>query len=675
MDRISRFFIRRLRHLARREARRNALLHGLIGCWMVEEGGHMLRLYGPAFDTSGLTGDLDRDLVWFRRRFGSPPVGPLSLTGPKPGVGVTAGITVEDAAARTPAIQPPATLVPYRQRKGRTVQGRVPESSFDRRSHAVRLVSAAAEPLSVSQVVTALLLARAVRQGARPLRDVVQAIKHATPVVALHAPVGGFEREVSRLLEKSCFVPGGPFAMIDGDYMFNDDYLDVQDAETRRRIVVFRGKGVHRGNGDSLRRRLVGAIARDLPVVAIAEKRTDIPEALQISADATLTTGWLDQAFLGDVVEALYPDAALEGLGLPADWDAYHLSLEDIILAFRPGRAVADALIVLDLLAKRNREDAEDEEEGNDGERKASSARSKGSDKKTEKPANPSDLSKPKSSESDNSGRWKKDKPSGTEIIQPEPQVGASSGDEAKRAKPPLTVETLSGYGKAKSWALDLKADLADYDAGRLDWTDMSSRLLLYGPPGTGKTTFARALCNTLQTPLVVTSVSTWLQGGHLNDVIDKMVKTFAEAKAMAPCILFVDEIDGIGKRQPAEREHADYWNTVVNKCLELLDGAVKSEGVIVIGATNRPEDIDEAIKRSGRLETHIEIPKPDVPTLAEILAHHLGSDLEAVVADVGLDRIGGSALEPTVGDRDPMAAAADDEQEAGRRERRGGRS
>ena len=151
------------------------------------------------------------------------------------------------------------------------------------------------------------------------------------------------------------------------------------------------------------------------------------------------------------------------------------------------------------------------------------------------------------------------------------------------------------------------------------------------------------------------------------------MVKTFAEAKAMAPCILFVDEIDGIGKRQPAEREHADYWNTVVNKCLELLDGAVKSEGVIVIGATNRPEDIDEAIKRSGRLETHIEVPKPDVPTLAEILAHHLGDDLEAVAADAERDRTGGSVLEPPVGD--PMAAAADDEQEAGRRERSGGRS
>jgi len=201
-----------------------------------------------------------------------------------------------------------------------------------------------------------------------------------------------------------------------------------------------------------------------------------------------------------------------------------------------------------------------------------------------------------------------------------------TAGETGHKSTP--TVEVLSGYGRAKDWALDLKIDLDDYRASALAWSEMSTKLLLSGPPGTGKTTFARALCNSLQVPLVVTSVSTWLQGGHLNDVIDRMSKTFVEARAMAPAILFIDEIDGIGKRQPAEREYSDYWNTVVNKALELLDGAVKNEELIIVGATNRPNHIDEAIKRSGRLETHIEIPKPDVPTLAGILAHHLGDDV-----------------------------------------------
>ncbi len=72
----------------------------------------------------------------------------------------------------------------------------------------------------------------------------------------------------------------------------------------------------------------------------------------------------------------------------------------------------------------------------------------------------------------------------------------------------------------------------------------------------------------------------------------------------------------------------------MVNKALELLDGAVKGEGLVVVGATNRPEQIDDALKRSGRLETHIEIPRPDTATLVEIFRHHLGDDVMRLVAE-----------------------------------------
>ncbi|WP_313609186.1 ATP-binding protein, partial [Rhizobium sp.] len=363
-------------------------------------------------------------------------------------------------------------------------------------------------------------------------------------------------------------------------------------------------------------------------VLAIAEKRSDIPSLLQISADLSLETGKLDRKFVADLVEVFYPDTTIETLGLPSDSDARWLSLEDLVLAFRPGRHVRDVLHVLATLIERNRSDFEEEEDGG-GDKTSGSASSSTS---TEKPQGSDE--KPRSTDTDSNGRWKKDKPSGAEVIQPEPSP--TVGDIGH--KPPMTVETLSGYGKAKGWALGLKADLNDYRASVLAWSEMSTKLLLSGPPGTGKTTFARALCNSLQIPLVVTSVSTWLQGGHLNDVIDRMSKTFVEARAIAPAVLFIDEIDGIGKRQPAEREYADYWNTVVNKALELLDGSVKSEGLIIVGATNRPDHIDEAIKRSGRLETHIEIPKPDVPTLAEILAHHLGDDVMSLIREPEAD-------------------------------------
>jgi SpoVK/Ycf46/Vps4 family AAA+-type ATPase len=82
-----------------------------------------------------------------------------------------------------------------------------------------------------------------------------------------------------------------------------------------------------------------------------------------------------------------------------------------------------------------------------------------------------------------------------------------------------------------------------------------------------------------------------------------------------------------------------DYWSSLVNRVLELLDGASKTEGVIVVGATNRPDKIDPAILRSGRLEKHIVIPAPDTAALVQIIAHHLGSDLEAVLESSEINR------------------------------------
>lgn len=628
MDKVARLFVRRLRHFARREARRIALRNGLLEAKIVDVDGHLLFRYTPAFDTTRLSGDPVRDGTWFRRNFGAWLVTPKEKGNPTSGTGdVVETVEIADATLASP-------LVPFlRMRRGATAQDAQKGDGIDRRAYAVRLVDRAAATPPVSHVVAALVLARAARSSGRSLREIAYTLIHVTPVVTLHAPLDGFERDVLRLLEKSRLVPGAPFAIIDADQMFDDNHFDVYEGEVRKRLVAFSGAGVHRVTGNALRRRMISALSRDFPILAIAEKRSDIPSLLRISADLSLETGKLDRRFVADLIEVLYPDTAIETLSLPSDSDARWLSLEDLVLAFRPGRHVPDVLHVLATLIERNRGDEEDGdgEEGGGGE-KAKGSGSKPPTTSTEK-ASESD-EKPKSSDIDSNGRWKKDKPSGAEVIQPESLL--SVGETGH--KPPVTVETLSGYGRAKDWALDLKVDLDDYRASILAWSEMSTKLLLSGPPGTGKTTFARALCNTLQVPLVVTSVSTWLQGGHLNDVIDKMAKTFVEARAMAPSILFIDEIDGIGKRQPAEREYADYWNAVVNKALELLDGALKSEGLIIVGATNRPGDIDEAIKRSGRLETHIEISKPDVPTLAEILAHHLGDDVMSLIQEPELD-------------------------------------
>jgi SpoVK/Ycf46/Vps4 family AAA+-type ATPase len=109
------------------------------------------------------------------------------------------------------------------------------------------------------------------------------------------------------------------------------------------------------------------------------------------------------------------------------------------------------------------------------------------------------------------------------------------------------------------------------------------------------------------------------------------MSAAFAEAEAHKPAILFIDEFEGVGKRSSG-REWSDYWNSVVNRLLELLDGAAKTDGVIIVGATNNAAIIDAALLRSGRLEKHVEIPRPDTTALIGILRHHLGDDLASVV-------------------------------------------
>ncbi len=93
------------------------------------------------------------------------------------------------------------------------------------------------------------------------------------------------------------------------------------------------------------------------------------------------------------------------------------------------------------------------------------------------------------------------------------------------------------------------------------------------------------------------------------------MSAAFAEAEAAAPTILFIDEIDGLGKRG-SSGEWSSYWDSIVNRALELLNGAAKTSGVIVVGATNNPDAIDRALLRSRRLETHIAIPRPMLPQM-----------------------------------------------------------
>jgi cell division protease FtsH len=212
--------------------------------------------------------------------------------------------------------------------------------------------------------------------------------------------------------------------------------------------------------------------------------------------------------------------------------------------------------------------------------------------------------------------------------LQAAPVKVISKPDDAR-----WTLDNLHGADDAVKWGRSLAIDMAAYSAGELSWDDVDRGCLLSGPPGCGKTTFAKALAASCGLPLTASSYSEWqsIKDGHLGDVTRGIKDTFAQARASAPCILFIDELDTIQSRGRQQNQHSDWWSAIITALLGEMDGITTREGVVIVAASNHPNAIDPAIRRAGRLDREIELGLPDASALSLIMSEHLGSQAEGL--------------------------------------------
>ena len=200
--------------------------------------------------------------------------------------------------------------------------------------------------------------------------------------------------------------------------------------------------------------------------------------------------------------------------------------------------------------------------------------------------------------------------------------MGKSNAKVYVKSSDGIRFSDVAGVDEAKENLAEIVDYLHNPDKYRQIGASMPKGVLLVGPPGTGKTMLAKAVAGESNVPFFSISGSEFVEM-FVGMGASKVRDLFNQAKEKAPCIVFIDEIDAIGKKRDGQIGSNDEREQTLNQLLTEMDGFEGNSGVIILAATNRPESLDPALTRPGRFDRRVPVELPDLKGREEILKVH----------------------------------------------------
>ena len=200
--------------------------------------------------------------------------------------------------------------------------------------------------------------------------------------------------------------------------------------------------------------------------------------------------------------------------------------------------------------------------------------------------------------------------------------MGKSNARVYVKSADGIKFSDVAGEDEAKENLSEIVDYLHDPSKYKEIGASMPKGILLVGPPGTGKTMLAKAVAGEANVPFFSMSGSEFVEM-FVGMGASKVRDLFRQAKEKAPCIVFIDEIDAIGKKRDGQLGGNDEREQTLNQLLTEMDGFEGNNGVIILAATNRPESLDPALTRPGRFDRRVPVELPDLKGREEILKVH----------------------------------------------------